>query len=98
MEDLLISPNVVKLSSDKQKNVVDSDPYQNSVAYTIKWFVFIAIYLNIIRRSSHERILKLTCEDIMLLVWTAMLYNDEPTVRVLTVPEFRLVSATEEFS
>lgn len=34
----------------------------------------------------------------MLLVWTAMLYNDEPTVRVLTVPEFRLVRATEEVS
>lgn len=31
----------------------------------------------------------------MLLVWTAMLYNDDPTVLVRTVPELRLVIATE---
>jgi hypothetical protein len=30
----------------------------------------------------------------MLLVCTAMLYNDDPTVLVRTVPEFRLVIAT----
>lgn len=58
MKDLLISPNVVELSSDKQKNVVDSNPYQSSVAYTIKWFVFVAINLTSSEEASHERILK----------------------------------------
>lgn len=31
----------------------------------------------------------------MLLVWTAMLYSDDPTVLVLTVPAFLLVMATK---
>lgn len=30
----------------------------------------------------------------MLLVWTAILYSDDPTVLVLTDPEFLLVTAT----
>lgn len=30
----------------------------------------------------------------MLLVWTAMLYNDDPTVLVLTEAAFLLVTAT----
>jgi hypothetical protein len=30
----------------------------------------------------------------MLLVWTAILYSDDPTVLVLTVPAFLLVMAT----
>lgn len=38
---------------------------------------------------------ELTWEDMMLLAWTAMLYSDDPTVLVLTVPEFLLVMATE---
>lgn len=50
------------------------------------------------RSLSRTNVEKLTCEDMILLVWTAMLYSDEPIVRVLTVPAFRLVSATEEFN
>lgn len=37
---------------------------------------------------------QLTCEEITLLNWTAILYSEEPTVLVLTEPEFLLVRAT----
>ena len=36
----------------------------------------------------------LACEEMILDVWTAMLYRDDPTVRVLTEAEFLLVRAT----
>jgi hypothetical protein len=38
-----------------------------------------------------------TWVDMMLLVCTAMLYNDDPTVLVRTVPAFLLVIATTRF-
>jgi len=36
----------------------------------------------------------LACEEMILDVWTAMLYRDDPTVRVRTEAEFLLVRAT----
>ena len=36
----------------------------------------------------------LTCDEMMLLVWTAILYSDDPTVLVLTEAAFLLVTAT----
>jgi hypothetical protein len=36
----------------------------------------------------------LACEEMILDAWTAMLYRDDPTVRVLTEAEFLLVRAT----
>jgi hypothetical protein len=36
----------------------------------------------------------LACEEMILDVWTPMLYKDDPTVRVLTEAEFLLVRAT----
>jgi hypothetical protein len=36
----------------------------------------------------------IACEEMTLDAWTAMLYKDDPTVRVLTEAEFLLVRET----
>lgn len=106
-----IAGSIVELRENDEDDVVGYQSKENGVAGPVEGFVVVAIDLPFMKfrisisgegldasgdLRAYSR--KLTLEEIIFEVCTHILYNAEPTVRVLTEPALRLVIATAAIS
>ena len=96
-----VTSHIIRLGAKDQHDIVSDQAEENLVARPVQRSVRCAIDLgdtSVRSPSPRERSSSLAFCDMMLPVWTHMLYSAAPTVRVRTDPALRLVNATTWWS